>query len=134
MKDPVWLLRLLVIGAVLETLAGVGFLVFPSSVMLLLLGEPLTGAGLVVARLAGGGLLALGISCWYARATPVTRAGIGVAIGFLAYNVVASVTLALAQPASAASLLLLGASVLHGLLAVALLAALLAGRHHQSAT
>jgi hypothetical protein len=80
------------------------------------------------------GFLALGISCWYARATPVTRAGIGVAIGFLVYNVVASVTLALAQPTSTAGLLLLGASVLYGLLAVALIAALLAGSRYQSAT
>jgi hypothetical protein len=127
MKETVWLLRLLGIGAVLETLAGLGLVVSPSPLVLLLLGAPLSDTGIVVARLAGGGLLALGIACWYARATPITRAGIGVAVAFLAYNIVACVTLALAQPVSTNRALLMGAAALHGLLAIGLSAALVVG-------
>jgi hypothetical protein len=128
MKESVWLVRLLCIGAVLESLAGLGLLAFPSLLVSLLFGEPLTDTGLVVARLAGGGLLGLGVACWYARVTPVTHAGIGVAIGFLIYNVVASVALATAQPAAATGVVLLGAAALHGLLAIGLVAALFARR------
>lgn len=129
MNETTWLSRLLVIGAVLEIPAGVGLLVVPSSLASLLLGEPLAGAGQVVARLAGGGLLALGTACWFARPTPITRAGLGVASGLLIYNIVACVTLVLALTGSGSRALLLGAAVLHGVLAVALLAAL-AGRRH----
>jgi hypothetical protein len=89
------------------------------------LGEPLSGAGLVVARLAGGGLLALGIACWFARSTPAVPASLGVAGALLTYNVVACITLALALPPEPGSYALtLGATILHGLLAVGLLAAL----------
>jgi hypothetical protein len=126
MNGSIWLLRLLAVGAVLETLAGLGLLVFPSPLVSLLLGAPLSDAGLVVARIAGGGLLALGISCWYARDMPIARAGTGVAVGLLVYNVVASVTLALAEPAPSTGFLLMSAAALHGLLALALVAALIA--------
>ena len=133
MTEAVWLLRLLGLGAVLETLVGLGLVVSPSPLVSLLLGEPLSDTGLVVARLAGGGLLALGIACWYARATPIARAGIGVAVAFLAYNIVACVTLALAQPVSTNRVLLLGASALHGLLAIGLSAALVVGNRRRVA-
>ncbi len=127
----VWLGRILTVGAVLEIGVGVGLLVDPSTLAVLLLGSPLTGAGLVVARLAGGGLLALGIACWYARGTPTTPAGLGVSRAFLAYNLVAFAALALAQPPLPGGLAALGGSVLHGILAAALLTALLgSGRAH----
>jgi hypothetical protein len=80
MNETTWLSRLLVAGAVLEIAVGVGLLVAPSALASLLLGELLAGAGLVVARLAGGGLLALGVACWFARPTPIARAGLGVAV------------------------------------------------------
>ncbi len=127
MKDSTWLSRLLGFGAAMETLAGLALLAFPSAVVLLLLGESLSSSGVVIARIAGGGLLGLGIACWFAREAPASRAGIGVAVGFLAYNVVASVTLALAQSASGNRLLLIGAAALHGVLALALVVALTAG-------
>ncbi len=124
MNTTRWLSRLLAIGAVLEIPVGLGLLVAPSPLASLLLAAPLTGAGLVVARLAGGGLLGLGIACWFARSTPTTQAGLGVAGALLIYNVVACVTLALALPEPGSRALTLGAAVLHGLLAVGLLGAL----------
>ena len=79
------------------------------------------------ARIAGGGLLSLGIACWWARHTPSSPASRGVAWAFLTYNVVACCTLAWAGPALASGgLPALGAAVLHGVLGAALLAALLA--------
>jgi hypothetical protein len=134
MKETVWLSGLLGVGAILETLAGLGLLVAPSLVVSLLLGAPLPETGLVLGRLAGGGLLALGIACGYARATPIARVSLGVAAALLTYNIVACVTLALAQPVSTNRALLLGASALHGMLAVGLLAALVVWNRSKAVT
>lgn len=124
MNESKWLSRLLGIGAVLETPVGLGLLAIPSEISSLLLGSPLSGTGLVVARLGGGALLGLSIACWFARSAPIARAGLGVAGALLIYNIVACVTLALVPPGPGSRALLLGAVVLHGLLAAALVAAL----------
>ena len=80
---------------------------------------------MVLGRLAGAGLLSLGIACWYARHTPASPASVGVAWAFLAYNGIASFLLAWAGSALASGgLLALAASALHGVLAIALLVAL----------
>jgi len=121
---------LLGIGAALEVPVGLGLLVAPSALATLLLGAPLSGAGLIVARLAGGGLLALGIACWFARSTPTAPAGLGVAGALLTYNIVACGTLSLALPVPGSQVLTLGATILHGLMAAGLLVAL-AGRARQ---
>ena len=126
MNESKWLSSLLGIGAVLEIPVGAGLLAFPSSIASWLLGAPLSGAALVVARLAGGGLLALGIACWFARSTPIARASLGVAGGLLIYNIAACITLGLALAGPGSRALLLGAAVLHGLLSFALLGALVA--------
>ena len=89
MHKTVWLARILSMGGVLETGTGLLLLVDPPVLASLLLRAPLSGPGVVIARLAGGGLLALGIACWYARGTPSTPAGLGVSRAFLAYNLVA---------------------------------------------
>jgi len=133
MNKTVWLARILSTGGVLETGTGLILLIDPSALASLLLRSPLEGAGLIVARIGGGGVLALGIACWCARKTPMTPAGLGVSWAFLAYNLVACVTLALARPALASNgLPALGASILHGVLAAALLGALF-GRRRSSA-
>ena len=73
-------------------------------------------------------MLALGIACWFARRTPSTAAGLGVARAFLAYNLVACGVLLAAYPPLPSGLAALSVAVLHGLLAIALLAALFAPR------
>ena len=82
MNGNVWLKRLLTVGAGLEGLAGLGLLVAPSALVALLLGSALEANGIVVARLAGGGLLGLGVACWSARNTPSAPAALGVAWAF----------------------------------------------------
>jgi len=126
MNKTVWLTGILSIGGVLETAVGLGLLVAPSALASFLLRSPLAGPGVVIARLAGGGLLSLGIACWCARETPLAPAGLGVSWAFVAYNLVACVTLARARTALASGgLPALGASALHGVLGAALLGALL---------
>jgi hypothetical protein len=116
--------RLLALGGVLEVAAGLGLLVAPSLAATLVLGTPLIDAGATFGRLGGGGLLALGISCWSARGSAAAPVGRGVAYAFLAYNVIACLILALAVPALPGGLVAVGASLLHAVLAVALSAAL----------
>ena len=122
----VWLTRLLVIAGVLETAVALGLLVDPTGVASILLQARLEAPGQVIGRIAGGGLLALGIACWCARNTPLEPASLGVAWALLAYNIVACVTLAGAGTAIAGGgLTALGAAVLHGLFGAALLGTLL---------
>jgi hypothetical protein len=83
------------------------------------------GPVVAIGRIGGGGLLSLGIACLLARKTPTAPASVGVAWAYLAYNVVTCVTLAWASVAlGGGSLPAVGASVLHGVLAAAVLRAL----------
>jgi hypothetical protein len=78
---------LLIAIAVAELATGVGLLVVPSTVVELLLGQPLDpGAPLVVGRVAGIALIAIGLMCWLEKTS--TRGGslTGLLIGLLVYN------------------------------------------------
>lgn len=126
MNRPVWLARLLGLGGVLETVAGLGLLVDPAGGASALFGSSMEGPGIAIGRIGGGGLLALGIACWLARKTPEAPASVGVAWAYLVYNAVTCITLALANVAlGGGSLPALGASVLHGVVGAVLLGALL---------
>jgi len=73
--------------AIAELGAGLGLLVAPATVVELLLGQPLgPGAPLVVGRVAGIALVAIGLMCWLERSN--TRGGslTGLLIGLLVYN------------------------------------------------
>jgi hypothetical protein len=52
------------LSAAVEAATGVALIVIPDLVANLLLGTGLSGSGVAVARLAGFGLLALGLACW----------------------------------------------------------------------
>ena len=133
MNKTRWLTPILSFGGVLEAVMGLGLIIDPSAMSSILLASPLAGPGLVIGRLTGGGLLSLGIACWGARRTPSAPASIGVSWGFLAYNLVACVTMALERPALASGgLVALSASVLHGVLGAVLLVVLL-GRDQSAA-
>jgi len=125
MNKPTWLARLLGLGGVLETVAGLGLIVDPAGGASALLGSSMEGPGIVIGRIGGGGLLALGIACWLARKTPEAPASVGVAWAYLAYNVVTCITLAWASVTLVGdSLPAVGAAVLHGVVGAALLGAL----------
>jgi hypothetical protein len=132
MNKSVWLTRLLGIAGVLESVVALALIIDPPGVASILLQSSLEAPGVVIGRIAGGGLLALGIACWCARKTPTAPASLGVAWGLFAYNVVACVTLAFAGTEMASGgFLALSASALHGLFGVALLGVLLRGGEAQ---
>ena len=58
---------LLAIAAVLECLAGAALVLLPGMTIGLLLGVESHNDGLMIARIAGVALFALGIACWWAR-------------------------------------------------------------------
>ncbi len=82
--------NLLVVTACLETITGVALMVSPATPVSLLLGTALdTPVGLVLARVAGSALLALGIGCWLARDDGRSVAGRGLVAAILLYNLAA---------------------------------------------
>ena len=88
---------LFVVTAVIEVGIGLALLVSPALPASILIGAPLdTPAGLVVGRLAGAALIALGLACWGARQDEHNRAATGIVSAMLLYNVAAVVVLAFA--------------------------------------
>lgn len=82
--------NLLTLTALLEAATGVALMVAPAPLVLLLIGLPLdTTGGLIVARIAGAALLALGIACWLARNDARSQAARGIVTAMLLYNVAA---------------------------------------------
>lgn len=56
--------NVLVLAAVSETATGAALLIVPSLVGQLLFGQELTGSAVIVARVTGIALVALGVACW----------------------------------------------------------------------
>jgi len=56
--------KLLILAAVSEALTGVVLLVYPPIVIRLLFDAQISGAGVMVSRIAGMRLIALGLACW----------------------------------------------------------------------
>lgn len=79
--------KVLTVTAVLEAATGVGILAQPSLVSSLIVGSSLDTGALVVARVAGVALLALGLACWLTRHDEVSRAGRGLVGALALYNV-----------------------------------------------
>jgi len=98
-------------AAVAEIATGIALLVVPSLVGQLLLGEEMAGAAILVARVAGIALVALGIACW--PGPPLA--------GMLIYSVAVTVFLAyVGLAASSPGILLWPAVGLHAILSVLL--------------
>lgn len=87
--------RLLFIAtAVIEGATGVALLVSPALPVSILIGASLdTPAGLVVGRIAGAALVALGLSCWVARQDEHSRAANGIVTAMLLYNLITGAVL-----------------------------------------
>ncbi len=89
--------RLLKLTAIIETATGLGLMAAPSVVVRLLLGSPLdTSAAVMLGRVAGAALLALGVACWLARDDTQSRATRGLVVAMLMYNIPATAVLAFA--------------------------------------
>jgi hypothetical protein len=83
--------------AISESLTGLMLIVSPSALASLLLASSLDApASLIVGRVAGAGLLSLGLACWFARSDETSRATTGLMRAMLVYNVAASLILAYA--------------------------------------
>jgi hypothetical protein len=89
--------RLLKLTAILEAATGLGLMAVPSVVVRLLLGSPLdTSAAVMLGRVAGAALLALGVGCWLARDDTQSHAARGLVVAMLIYNIAATALLAFA--------------------------------------
>lgn len=105
--------------AIVELVAGLALLGTPSLVSSILLGTPLESApGLIVARIAGAGLLSLGIACWFARGEEPNAAA-KLIVAMLVYNAAGAIVLAYARVGyGLGSAILWPAVLIHALLAV----------------
>jgi hypothetical protein len=87
--------RLLEIGALIEMSVGLGVVAFPEQLIELLLNASLADPGVLVARLLGTALMALGLAWWFARNQPREPWARGCCLGFLVYNLGAGLWLML---------------------------------------
>jgi hypothetical protein len=105
---------LLAIAAVVEALAGLGLTLTPDVTMQLLFGGRTDGVGMMMGRVAGVALLALGVTCWRARADSGGEARVGTVWAITLYNAGAGVLLVLfAVTGQAAGLGVWSAGLIH---------------------
>jgi hypothetical protein len=89
--------NLFTVAALIEVGAGLSLLSLPGLAIWLLLGvRESSREALVVSRIGGAGLLALGVACWLARDDLGSRSQYGLLWAMLIYNVGACVALAFA--------------------------------------
>jgi hypothetical protein len=103
--------KLLPLAAVGQAAAGLVLLVYPPIVVRLLLGADIAGAGIVMSRIAGIAMIALGIACW-----PGPPIG-----GMLTYSAVVTLYLAYVGFAGGLSGILLWPAVILHVILTALL-------------
>jgi hypothetical protein len=86
--------HLFLVTALLEVGTGVSLLVLPSVPLALLLGVSVAAPEtLLVARVAGAALIAIGVACWPARGAKQVTAQLGLLTGILIYDVAAAALL-----------------------------------------
>jgi hypothetical protein len=121
--------RLLALTGLIEAATGLALLVVPAVVVRLLLGAEISGVAIPLGRVAGAALLALGVACWFAGGDTKSRAGRGLVIAMLVYNVGVAAILAVAGiNSSPVGIALWPAVILHAVLAVWCARVLCAGK------
>jgi hypothetical protein len=109
---------LLLVTAVVEAATGLALVLAPSAVVWVLVGSPLdTPPGVLVGRVAGAALFALGIACWLAPPNEPGRTAAGLVAPMLVYNVAVIVLLALGLGEGLSGIGFWPAVLLHGVLA-----------------
>ena len=107
------------VAAVGEGLTGFALLVSPLIMVKLLFGVQIAGIGIVVGRVAGIALIALGLACWPNRQR--TESGSSASLAMLAYSVLIAPYLTyLGTAGHLGGLLLWPAVVLHAVVALLL--------------
>jgi hypothetical protein len=115
------------LAATVEAITGLALMVQPSWVSRLLLGADISGAGVVLSRLAGVALLSLGVACWPREV--ISSAPLR---GMLTYNFLSTAYLAYLRFGTGwVGKLLLPAVVLHALLTLFLARAWYKNGEHQ---
>jgi len=102
--------KLLALASVSEAATGLALLVYPPTVVGLLLGAEIMGAGIVIARITGISLIALGIACWPGR---IPQRAL---YGMLVYSTLAMVYLAYVGLTGGRGILLWPAVAVHAVL------------------
>ena len=106
-------------SAIAEILAGLAFLVAPTLIIGLLLGEGVGPIGIAVARVLGIGLLSVGVAAWE---SPGQDSRLAPRVGLCVYNVGAAAVLAmLGAYGGMNGVLLWPGAILHGLIGAAML-------------
>jgi len=112
--------HILAIAAAGEVVTGVILLVYPSIVVRLLLGTDIVGAGIAVGRIAGMGLLAIGLMCWPRPDAAGREAAL---LGMLTFSVLVALYLIRIGLAYGGGVLLWPAVAAHGVIALLLVRA-----------
>jgi hypothetical protein len=108
---------LVALSAGIEMATGVALIAVPGFVGRALLGQELSGAGIAVARVAGIGLLSLGLACWPGQNDGTPHA----ARALFVYNLLAALYLGYLRVGGGfVSYLLWPASALHAVLTILL--------------
>lgn len=80
--------KLLTVTAIFESLTGLNLIAAPALLASLIFGSPLdTPTSVMVGRVAGAALLALGIACWAMRIDSLGKAARGFVGAMLFYNI-----------------------------------------------
>jgi small-conductance mechanosensitive channel len=106
--------KLLILAAIGEVLTGLILLTYPLIAVRLLIGEELTGAGVVASRVAGISLISLGVACWPESST------LRAFYGMLTYSTIVMLYLAFLGIGGVAGILLWPAVAAHAALSAAL--------------
>ena len=112
--------HILAIAAAGEVVTGVILLVYPPIVVRLLLGTEIVGAGIAVGRIAGMGLLAIGLVCWPRRDAAGRESAL---LGMLTFSVLVALYLIRIGVAYGGGVLLWPAGAAHGVIAILLVRA-----------
>lgn len=112
--------KLLTIAVVVESLTGLALILAPEATVVLLLGVEPNVPGVMLGRVCGVALMALGIACWSARADSESAARAGTLKAITFYNAGAGLLLVLfAVIGKTGGIVLWSAAVLHLALATA---------------